>query len=67
MWDEEEVKSIIKSVEKDLQDGDVIHVVPHGDVFEHDYLATCACQPGRIYRKQGKEIWLHRSVKENVN
>lgn len=46
-----------------------VHVVPEGDVIEHDALTTCTCVPVARPREPGqvRELYVHKRLSEEAN
>lgn len=64
-FDEEEIAEIAE----DLEDGEGVHLVPHGDIAAHAQATNCICQPRLIFRdaERAVEIWLHTFLRSVVN
>lgn len=63
--DEDEIAAIAE----DLDDGDSVQLIPHGDIADHIESITCHCNPRLIFRdlERRVEIWMHRFLKDIVN
>lgn len=61
---DDETKEIIK----DLAPG-CYHIVPRGDIADHEKAPNCWCQPRCEYRdgKRDVEVWIHRYAREDNN
>lgn len=53
--------------EEDEDEDSELHVIPETDVFPHRDDYTCPCQPELCRTPFGKDVWVHKELKDGLN